>query len=552
MRPSVSFRTRILLIVLALGILPLGLLGLWLTEATTRSGEELVRAQLEESVETAVSRVVSRWYRLRSALLYLAEDAESQRAAGQGEAGSPPPTFVRIFQGLEPGVRSAVLRDVSGQELWRVDRAVETRPDLVQEVEFSGLVTVALEVRDRWAGTLLGTVDASVAASSLLPVGGFAPGLSGMILGVFESATGVSLVPLPLDPSLLSAPEFIWEGNRWVTAERTLGEPPIRLVATAPLTPFIGPFQNAARDGAMLVLIVALIGLGLAAVLTTRFTRSLKDLSEAADAVSQGDLAQRVEVRTRDEVGRVAEAFNTMTESLRRTLRELSTRESLAAVGEFAASLAHEVRNPLTAIKVDLQLAEEELPEGSVGREAQARALQEVARLDESVSRALRVARTGSLETGTLDLREPIVAAANAAHPVFTQRRATLRVLLGETPIPVLGDQGALEDLFLNLFRNAAQALKAGGAAEVRIEVTGEQSKQNATVVVSDDGVGIPEELQQRVFEPLFSTRPEGTGLGLTVARRVATAHGGDLALESTPGEGTTVRVTFPLTPDSA
>ncbi|MFH1763142.1 MAG: ATP-binding protein [Gemmatimonadota bacterium] len=543
MSHSVSFRGRILLIVLVLGIIPLGLLGLWLTESTTRSGEELVRAQLEESVEGAVSRVVSRWYRLRSATLYLAEDSESQQALSVGEPGVTPPSFVRIFDGLETGVRSAVMRDLSGRELWRVDRPAELQPDPLLEMGYSGLVTVPLEVRDRMTGTLLGTVDASISASSLLPFGGFTPGLSGMILGVFELATGVSLVPLPLDPSLLAASEFTWEGNRWITAERTIGEPPIRLVAAASLTPFIEPFQNAARDGAVLVLIVSLAGLGLAVLLTTRFTRSLKELSGAADRVSKGDLAQRVDVRTGDEVGRVAEAFNTMTESLQRTLRELSTRESLAAVGEFAASLAHEVRNPLTAIKVDLQLAEEELAEGSVGREAQARALQEIARLDESVTRALRVARTGSLEVGPLDLRRPIRAAARAAGPVFAERGAVLRVLLGEDPLPVSGDAGALEDLFLNLLRNAAQALEAGGTTEVRVEV----KEDRVMVVVQDDGPGIPVDLSERVFEPLFSTRPEGTGLGLTVARRVTAAHGGDLTLESTPGGGATLRATFPL-----
>jgi signal transduction histidine kinase len=545
MRHPVSFRARILLIVLILGIIPLGLLSLWLTEATTRSGQNLVRAQLEESVETAVSRVVSRWYRLRSALLYLAEDRESQRALSRGETGSAPTSFVRIFDGLEPGVRSVVMRDVSGRELWRVDRAVGAPADPFQEM---GLVTVALEVRDYLTGTLMGTVDASITASSILPLGGLTPGVSGMIVGVFDSATGVSLVPLPLDPSLLDAPEFTWEGSPWVTAERTLGDPPIRLVATAPLTPFVEPFQNAARDGAVLVMIVAVTGLGLAALLTTRLTRSLKELSGAANAVSRGDLAQRVDVRAGDEVGVVAEAFNTMTESLQRTLRELSTRESLAAVGEFAASLAHEVRNPLTAIRVDLQLAEEELAEGSVGREAQERALQEVARLDDSVTKALRVARTGSIEAESLDLRTAIRAAANAARPVFAERGATLRVHLGENVLPISGDAGALEDLFLNLLRNAAQALEAGGTAEVSAEV----GEARVTVVVRDDGVGIPAELQDRVFEPLFSTRPEGTGLGLTVARRVAVAHGGDLALESTPGEGTTVRVTLPLTAQSA
>lgn len=542
MRRSVSFQARILLIVLVLGILPLGLLGLWLTESATRSGEALVRAQLEESVGSAVFRVVSRWYRLRSALLYLAEDSGSQRALGEGETPNPPATFVRIFEGLEPGVRSAVVRDVSGRELWRLDRTAEPLPDPSQQMGAAGLLTVPLEVRDRATGTLLGTVDVSIVASSFLPFGGLTSGLSGTILGVFDVATDVSLVPLPLDPSLLAAPEFTWEGNRWVTSERALGEPPIRLVAAAPLTPFLEPFQNAARSGAGLVLAVALVGLALAVLLTTRLTRSLKELSAAADGVSKGDLTQRVEVRSGDEVGRVAEAFNTMTESLQRTLRQLSTRESLAAVGEFAASLAHEIRNPLTAIKVDLQLAEEEMPKGTPGGEAQARALREIARLDESVGKALRVARTGSLETGLVDLRKPIRAAADAARPLFMDREATLRVRLGESPLPVSGDAGALEDLFLNLLRNAAQALEAGGTAEVR----GQVEEERVTVVVQDDGIGIPAELKERVFEPLFSTRPEGTGLGLTAARRVASAHGGDLVLESTAGEGTSVRVTFP------
>lgn len=542
MRRSVSFQLRILLIVLVLGIIPLGLLGLWLTESTTRSGEALVRAQLDESVGSAVSRVVSRWYRLRSALLYLAEDSTSQRALDEGETANPPATFVRIFEGLESGVRSAVVRDVSGRELWRVDRTAGLLPDPLQEMGAMGLLTVPLEVRDRLSATLLGTVDVSIVVSSILPFGGLTSGLSGTILGVFEVATGVSLVPLPLDPSLLAAPEFTWEGNRWVTAERALGEPPIRLVAAAPLTPFLEPFQSAARNGAGLVLVVALVGLALAVFLTTRLTRSLKELSAAADGVSKGDLTQRVEVRSGDEVGRVAEAFNTMTESLQRTLRQLSTRESLAAVGEFAASLAHEIRNPLTAIKVDLQLAEEEMPKGSPGAEAQARALREIARLDESVGKALRVARTGSLETGLLDLRVPIRAAADAARPLFMEREATLRVHLGEDPLPVSGDAGALEDLFLNLLRNAAQALEAGGTAEV----WGQVEEGRVTVVVQDDGIGIPADLKERVFEPLFSTRPEGTGLGLTAARRVASAHGGDLVLESTAGEGTSVRVTFP------
>jgi signal transduction histidine kinase len=409
-------------------------------------------------------------------------------------------------------------------------------------------VSVSLEVWDRLSGAPLGEVEATFSISALLPPGGFTPSLTGAVVGVFDAGTGASLLPVSVEPTLLVAGEFQWAGIRWLSAERTLGEPALRLVAAAPLTPFIEPFRDTARRSAGLVLLVALAGLAAAYLLTTRLTRSLENLSAAADAVSGGDLSQRLEVCSGDEVGRVTEAFNTMTESLERTLRELSTRESLAAVGEFAASLAHEIRNPLTAIKVDLQLAEEELEEGSVGREAQWRALHEILRLNETVSKALKVARSGPQEMSMLNLRDPMEAAADAARPAFAEKGASLEVESGGIPLPVSGDGGALEDLFLNLFTNAAQALRTGGRsiAEVSVE------EGRAVILIQDDGGGIPEELQGRVFDPLFSTRPEGTGLGLTISRRIALAHGGELELVSSGREGTTFRLSLPLTPAEA
>jgi signal transduction histidine kinase len=530
-----SFRLRILLIVLALAILPLGLLGLWLTRSTARSAEGLVRSQLEESVAGAVSQVVFRWQGFRSALLYLAEDRDVQRALRDRETFRAPPSFVRIFEAIDQALRSAAVRDARGVERWKVERGAGAGPEEEFALGSTGSITVSLEVRDRGTGKLLGWVDACFSAAALLPPGGFAPSLTGAVVGIFDAGTGVSLLPMSIDPILLSAPEFRWAGVRWLASERTLGDPPLRVVAAAPLSPFTEPFQETARRSAGLVLLVALAGLGLAFALTDRLARTLRDLSAATEAVSHGDLSRRVRVRSHDEVGRVSKTFNTMAESLERTLRELSTRESLAAVGEFAASLAHEVRNPLTAIKVDLQLAEEELEEGSPGRQAQRRALHEITRLDQTVGKALRVARSGSQDSLLLDLRGPLRAAANAARPTFDERHAVLELELGEAALPVSGDAGALEDLFLNLFRNAAQALEAGGRAWV--------------VLVRDDGAGVPEEVRERIFEPLFSTRPEGTGLGLTISRRIAVAHGGAVELVSSSGEGTTFRVSLPLRP---
>jgi signal transduction histidine kinase len=114
---------------------------------------------------------------------------------------------------------------------------------------------------------------------------------------------------------------------------------------------------------------------------------------------------------------------------------------------------------------------------------------------------------------------------------------------LPDFPIEIRGDAGALEQLLLNLLRNAAQALGSGGSVTIRVQ----SHDGSVALEVRDDGSGIPADALDRVFEPMFTTRPDGTGLGLTIARRIAIAHGGQLELESARGQGTTARLTLPL-----
>ena len=247
---------------------------------------------------------------------------------------------------------------------------------------------------------------------------------------------------------------------------------------------------------------------------------------------------------TTDEVGRVARAFNAMTESLSRTLRELSQRQALAAVGEFAASLAHEVRNPLTSIRLDLQRVEEKLADESEARVLLDRALGEIERVDRSVTGALRVARSGRIAQEPVDVRQPLEAALHSAEPEFKTRDARLaEARLGGEPIWVRGDAAALEQLFLNLLLNAGQALESGGRAGVEVKSDGGET----LISIWDSGCGIALDELDKVFKPFYSTRAEGTGLGLAIAQRIAVAHGGDLSIESTPGMGTTARVRLPL-----
>jgi signal transduction histidine kinase len=143
----------------------------------------------------------------------------------------------------------------------------------------------------------------------------------------------------------------------------------------------------------------------------------------------------------------------------------------------------------------------------------------------------------------TIDLRTPLRAAVQMALPAFQEREAELDSagVEGE-PIKVKGDAAALERLFLNLLLNAAQALEEGG----RANVTAHPLEEEVRVMIQDTGKGIESEDLERIFEPFFSSRPDGTGLGLPIARRIAQAHGGELSVESEAGAGTTVTVRLP------
>ena len=327
-----------------------------------------------------------------------------------------------------------------------------------------------------------------------------------------------------------------------MAVRRQLEEPTVELLGAATLGPFVGPFADTARQGALVLLGVALVVLVAAGLLTTHLTRDLRRLSEAAVSVSLGDLDRKLPEPGRDEVGQVTQAFNRMTGNLRRTLDALSAKESMAAVGEFAAGLAHEVRNPLTSIQVDLQYVEERLPADSPLREPQSKALAELGRLDATVSDALKVARSGQVRMANVDLRDVLDAAAHAVVPSFETRQARLEKTLPETPLTLRGDGAALEQLFLNLLRNAAEALPEGGLASLRVTT----SEGSVEVCVDDSGPGMPPEVLNRAFEPLFSTRTEGTGLGLPIALRIATAHGGSIEIESRSEGGTRVTVSLP------
>lgn len=544
MRRTLSLRASFLLILVFGAFLPLGMVGFWLNRSAARSGEELVRARLERGVRDVVAGIGGRWVAQRTALLQLAEhrDAQQRLRNSASVAGGPLTSAAldELAQQLGDFAEAVVVRDNAGAVHWQTTAL----PDEFQaDARSAARLPVELPIYDIESGRRIGTIEARIFVSRLAPGGGGWYGIGGSVLGLFDPSTGDPLLPLTIEAERFRQPHFSWANESWLGVSHTLREPPLDIVLAAPLGPFTEPFERTARRGTLALIAIALVAFTLATLVTGRLTRSLKQLAAAADAVSAGHLERKVEETGGDETRRVARAFNTMVTSLRETLMRLTQKESLAAVGEFATSLAHEVRNPLTSVRLILQKARARSDDPKCS-ELIATALSTLDGLNRTVSGALSVAQSGLVNAQTIDLRDPLAAAMRTAEPEFQACRAQLEPLDSTTPVHVQGDAVALERLFLNLLRNAAQALGSEGRVSVGLEVAGGV----ATISIVDSGPGIPKDDLERVFEPFYSTRAEGTGLGLAIAKQIVTAHGGELSIASDEGHGTEVRVQLPVT----
>lgn len=544
-----SLRARFVLVVLCVVLVPLTMLGWWLNRGTTTSGTRLLHDRLDSTLSAMAWTAGSRWVRERSALLAVAE-ADQLRGVLVAERWNRDvvlgPLQGELVQ-FRAQLEGAVVRDSGGVSRWSF---VVEDSDVVRLVPMAGQparadtsqngMTVALPVYGGSGGRTIGWLEVTLRAGDIMPANSVTPVAAGAVMAIMNPATGVSLVAVPFDPALLTESRFTWAGSRWLTARRLLQDPPVMLLAAAPLDPFVAPFSHAARLGAWALLATTALAFLAALLLARRLTRSLEELAGAADAVSAGDLSLRIEPTSADEVGRVAQAFNAMTESLRRTLKQLSERQAIAAVGEFASTLAHEIRNPLGAMRLNLQSLETELKDAPAARQRMHKALADVDRLESTVAGALQVARSGRVTLESMDVRQPVAQAVASARPAFVKKNVALEPPeQGSDPVRVKGDRNALERLFLNLLLNAAQATESGRRAGIRIE----SDARHVFVSVWDEGAGIRAADRARIFDAFYSTRPEGTGLGLAVARQIVAAHGGELEVESEAGLGTTFRV---------
>jgi signal transduction histidine kinase len=535
------------MIVLLGAVVPMAVLGYWLTRSAVRAGEDVLLERLQEAVGDAADQVRDAWKRPRGELLNLVDDRsvqtelERRRGGSSGAGGDPPTSLVDGFDDTDARIITVVIRDDAGAVVWRLDRP----PPEVGVQARQPPLTVEMPIYHLASGRRLGTLRADILMSALLDQLPASAYLAGLLMAAFDPVSGASLLPslASLQPDLLRQETFDWAGDEYRSAWYSLSEPAVELVVAAPLSPIAEPFERVARQGLGALGLVIVLAVLVTSLLTGGVTRSIGRLTAAAEDIAGGELDRQVPETGADEVGRLGHAFNTMTASLRRTLDDLAERQALAAVGEFAASLSHDVRNALTSIRLDLQMLGESRGDDAQNMRLQERALGKIGRLNDTVSGALGFARSGRVQRASLILTEPLVAAAEAARPEVERHGASLAMPAARDSITVEGDRAALEELFLNVLLNAAQAVESGGSITVDLATLA----GHAVVTVRDTGPGVPEKIRARLFEPFVSGRPGGTGLGLAIVRRIARAHGGDVAVRESSPSGTAVEVRLPL-----
>ena len=253
-------------------------------------------------------------------------------------------------------------------------------------------------------------------------------------------------------------------------------------------------------------------------------------------------LSDELELRSED-LERRSDELARSYQQLRQVTTELLDQRQLAAIGELAAVVAHEVRNPLAIISNAVcALRKPSVPEKD--HTTLLRILdEESARLNQLVGDLLRYARPISTEPRRVSLVELLERALAIVPP-----RPGLVTELRDPDVvcPIYGDPNLLRNVFDNLVQNAVHAMSGGGRLTVSSERADRDGVEGVLVTISDTGEGMPPEVRARAKDPFFTTRPSGTGLGLAIVDRIVEAHGGDLAIESRQGHGTVVRVFLP------
>ena len=318
------------------------------------------------------------------------------------------------------------------------------------------------------------------------------------------------------------------------------------------------PMYDRVREVQKVLLLIGLggffLGIAGASVLARRITRPLQRLVEGTVRIARGDFSQSIALPAgRDEVGDLARSFDGMTAQLLRAReqteeanRKLVQHEKLASIGRMAATIAHEIRNPLTSVKLGLQKVAEEEGFAEAVKSQLGLSLEGIDQIERFIKELLNFTRVPELSLERWPIGQIIEESLKMVREVLDRRGiAVERACAADLP-HVLVDADKLRQVFLNVLRNAYESLEAGGTIRIACQRVGEGKGAKVRVVIADDGPGIPDKVRPNIFEPFFTTKPSGFGLGLPNARKIVEQHGGTITVDRNEGPGCAFAIVIP------
>lgn len=586
-----SLRAKLIALFIVLGVVPIVGLGLFTYVRSMQAVEDLVAARTLGIAQRAADEIANRYALRQSDLLLLAENAETQRLYHARADGGPremesalaaAEAYLRqAWRSVGASYRWAEFRDTAGALLYRLgERTSGSVVGLDEPIDPAHVLFVSRPIQDLDTQERMGTLRAAIRLQTLLPDEALqvAFGRSGYSAVIDRSSSRVlhhprrAFVRQPV--SMVTGPDA-WDVEEARLAERTgrftyreddssrvasfaaLTDPPWTIVATASVGEFAPPFARTRLINLVLILLAAVvISVGFV-LMTRRMTRSLGALTIAADEVARGNFAPELPPAGADEVGKLSRAFGLMVHQVRDMLHRIQESRHLAAVGAFASQLSHEIRNPLTSIKLNLQSLERDAAAERIPQEYADSiniCLREVKRLDRVAGGVLSVARTRARSRVPCSVHVAVREALEALMPQLGDSCIDVRQNLRASRDTVIGDAEQLKGVFLNLFLNAVEAMPHGGSLEVATRLRDDDDARKPTIAVrvADTGPGIPPEIKDRVFDPFISTKEEGTGFGLALAMQAVEEHEGTLRLEDEPARelGAVFVVELPIGPE--
>ena len=315
-------------------------------------------------------------------------------------------------------------------------------------------------------------------------------------------------------------------------------------------------------EGVQRVLLAALVVIVAVFFLFLHWLRPLPKLRAFARRISHGDYDQPERTEFAGEIGDLARELTKMADRLREReemvrnqARELVRAERFSTIGKMSSQIAHEVRNPLNALGLKLELLEERVDEASESlppkthaelSRAIAAAGKEIDRLREITDYYLRFAKFPQVEKEQVDI-SPMLADLLAFYEDEALRKGVRIVQEIERPLWAHADPDLLRHAVVNLLKNASEAIQGSERGDGTISLKAWSEKPWVRIQVKDDGPGMDIESLELAFEPFFSNKRSGTGLGLTLVQQIVTEHGGEVTCSSQPGEGTVFRISLPL-----